>query len=192
MTRVDSYLREVDARLVGVDRRVREDIVRELRGHLADAVEANGGNRAAALVEMGPAREVARRYKDLYGYGRLVKVVFGIVAVLLAVPTLPVLAAFTEDTRIPDLLAVPAVAVLAVYLIWVSVRAGSRVGLLAGLAAAAGRTAVLGILVVLESALVTTTPDGLAAFAAVGAALLILGWLPGTARRRWRPGGAEL
>lgn len=192
MTGIEAFLRDVDANLVGMDRAVREDIVRELRSHLADAVAAEGSGPATAIRDLGSPREVGRRYKDVYGYGRPFRALFTVVALLLAVPTLPVLGAFAADTQVPDLYAVPAVAVLAAFLIWVSVRAGSQAGLYAGLAAAGGRLGLLFLLAVLGSSSVIATPDGLAAFAAVSTILVVLGWLPGEARKRWKPSGAEL
>lgn len=194
MTSVDEYLTGVRRSMAGMEVRVRDDILKELRSHVAEAAAANGGNVDAALARMGPAAQVGRGYRDVYGYGIAFQSLFAAVAAALAILTAPVLQGVQETLTgiayfIPNLLAVPALVALVAWLLWVSVRAGSRAGLVAGIAAGAAR-----VLVVL--ALLTTgaifTPDGLAVLAISSALLVFVGWLPGTAKKAWSRPGAEL
>ena len=90
MTSSDAYLADVRRAMVGMDTSIRDDILRELQGHIAESAAANGGNLEVSLTSLGPAREVGRHYREVYGYGRVYQVLFAVVAFLLAVPSVPV------------------------------------------------------------------------------------------------------
>ncbi len=194
MISVDEYLADVRRSMTGMDARVRDDILKELRSHVAEAAASNGGNVDAAIAQLGSAAQVGRGYRDVYGYAMSVQSLFAAVAALLAILTAPVLQGAQEPGTgiayfIPNLLALPALVVLAGWLLWVSVRAGSRAGLLAGILAGAARILVV---VALLAAGAMLTLDGLAALAVSSALLVLVGWLPGTAKKVWSRPGAEL
>ncbi len=194
MTAVDEYLGEVRRAMSGMDPHVREDILRELRSHLAESSSANGGDVSAAITQMGSPVQVGRGYRDLYGYGLGFRSLFAGIAAGLAILTAPVLAGAQEAPTgtvffVPNVLAFPALVVLLGWLLWVSVRAGSRAGLLAGIAAGVAR--VLAVLALLLTAAVIT-PDGVAVLAVSSALLVLVGWLPGTAKKAWSRPRAEL
>lgn len=187
MTEVESYLAEVRGKMRGMDPRVREDILRELNSHLAESA-ANGSDVRRALADLGPAERVGREYRKVYGYGQPFKLLFAAVAVLLAIPSSPVLE-ITSEFPIPNALALPFLVALVAWIVWVSVEAGSNVGLLAGIGAFAARIGV-------EAWLAATPPypaptaGGLLLFVAAGILLILVGWLPGTAKKAWsRPSG---
>ena len=190
MTSVDEYVSEVRRGTRGMDRGAREDILRELRSHITEAVAANGGDVPAALAGLGNARTVAKGYVDLYGFGRGYRALFVAIAALIAAPTVPVLQV-TEEALAPYGLSVPFLVALVAWLLWVSVRAGSRVGLYAGTAACVGRLAAFGLAGLLQAG-GTTVPGGLALFVATSAVLVLLGWLPGSARKAWASPRADL
>src|SRR5206468_2478989 len=83
MTAADAYLNEVRRSMAGMANPIREDILRELRGHIAESSAANGGNLSASLAALGSAREVGHRYRELYGYGTLFKILFSAIAIVL-------------------------------------------------------------------------------------------------------------
>lgn len=195
MTIADDYLAEVGGAMAGMNPEVRKDILDELRSHLADSASANGGDLARAIQGMGPAVRVGREYRALYGYSTGYRVVFAFVAVALAVLTLPVLQGTTAASGIPDympnLFALPFLVALVAWLLWVSVAAGSRAGLYAGLGAAAARVAAALVLVLAPSGGLLTA-DGLAILVLSSALLVLVAWLPGTAKKAWTKPGAEL
>jgi hypothetical protein len=190
MTSADEYVARVRRGLVGMDGRVRDDIVKEIRAHLADSEAADGGRAGDALARMGPPAQVARGYKDLYGYGLPFKVLFVLVAVVLAIPSVPVLAA-GEGGLLPYDLSLPFLGALAAWLVWLGARGGSTLGLVAGLGAFAAR---IGTLAVAAASLpgATAAGGGAALFLLAGGVLVLLGWLPGTARRAWSGPKGEL
>lgn len=186
----DEYLSRVRRSMAGMEPAVRDDILRELRGHIDESAAADGGSVDDALARLGPPEDVGRGYRELYGYGRLAKLGFIAVGVVLAVLTVPVLGA-TEEALAPYGLSIVFLIVLVAWLLGVSVIAGSRVGLLNGAGAAIARVLALTV-VALTQASPASVPGGLALFVAISAVLPVLGWLPGTARKAWRGPQPEL
>src|SRR5207249_7158800 len=117
---------------------------RELRSDNVESSAANGGNGTASLAAVGTPEDVGRRYRELYGFGRLYKLLFAIIAFVLAIPSVPVLAAGPESLS-PYALSILFLIVVAVWILWVSVAAGSQAGVLAGVAAMISRFAAFGV-----------------------------------------------
>src|SRR6267143_1270583 len=82
MTADDDYLSQVRRAMMGMTGPVRDDILRELRGHIADSTAANGGNVNASLASLGSPREVGRHYREIYGYGTAYKLIFAAIDVV--------------------------------------------------------------------------------------------------------------
>ena len=187
MTSADAYLERVARGMTGLDRRLREDVLKELRAHLADAVAADG---EAAIASMDPPEAVAARYRDLYGYGATFRAIFVLAAALVAAFTLPI---FVSSFGVLGALVVADVflLVLAAYLILVGVRAGPQTGALAGIAAFVVRLAVV---LAYEPAAIHVIPDasGWVTFLVVSAALIAIGFLPGPVKERLKPRDVSL
>ena len=191
MMSVDAYLRQVQRGLGGMDPHVREDILKELRSHLADSLSANGGNVSAATDALGDPVSVARRYRELYGYSSSYRLLFYAVAGVVGILTVPVLVA-VEESVFPYFLSSIFVASEFVFLIWISVMAGNRAGLLAGVWGVLGRMAGLGTAIAANRGSFLITADGLGVFLLVCLLFLFVGWIPGKARQAWQRPGAEL
>src|SRR5213078_2571871 len=144
-----------------------KDILRELKGNIAESSAANGGNMSASLAALGSAREVGHRYRELYGYGTLFKILFSAIAMVLGIVSLPVLLLGT-DVAFPLLLS----------LVFV-------------LAAMSGRLIAFGALVATQPDAITTS-GGLSILFAVSSLFVLLGWIPGTAKKAWSAPRAEL
>ncbi|HII40889.1 MAG TPA: hypothetical protein HA326_06720 [Thermoplasmata archaeon] len=192
---VDDYLNAVRGAMRGMDPRVREDILRELRSHVAEAASANGGDVPRAVAALGPASQVGRAYRAVYGYGRGYQILFIVVAALLSALTVPVLGGAPPSAGTvayaPNLASFPFLVLVVLWLLWVSVAAGSRAGLYAGLGAFAGRIAMAAALVLTPSGGILTA-DGVALLVLSSALLVLLGLLPGTAKKAWSKPGADL
>ena len=176
--------------MVGMSPTVRDDIVRELQVHIADSTAANGGNVRASLVALGSPREVGRRYRDLYGYGTAFKALFAAIAFVLAIPSVPVLVAGPE-TLFPLALSIVFVIAAAAWILWVSVAAGSRAGVLAGVAGLAGRLGGFAFATATQTGGMTS-PEGLGLLLAISGLFVLLGWIPGTAKKAWSGPRSEL
>src|SRR5213596_884212 len=153
MTAADDYLNEIRRAMAGMSNPIRQDILRELKGHIAESSAANGGNMSASLAALGSAREVGHRYRELYGYGTLFKILFSAIAIVLGILSLPALLIGT-DGAFPLLLSLVFVIAAAAWILWVSVRAGYRVGITVGLAAMAGR-------LIASGCVATTAPNAI-------------------------------
>ena len=192
---VDEYLGQVRGAMRGMDPRVRDDILRELRSHLSEAAAANGGDPMRAIAAMGPASQAGREYRAVYGYGRGYQILFVIVAAILSALTVPVLQGTAPPsgivTYVPNLASFPFLVLVVLWLLWVSAAAGSRAGLYAGLGAFAGRLAMAAALTLTPSGGIVTG-DGVTLLVLSSALLVLLGLLPGTAKRVWSKPGAEL
>ncbi len=192
---MDDYLGAVRGAMRGMEPRVREDILRELRSHIAEAASANGGDVRGAIAAMGAPAHVGREYRTLYGFGTAYKVGFILVAAVLAAFTVPVLQGTAPSSGIeayvPNLASFPFLVLVVLWLLWVSVAAGSRAGLYAGLGAFAGRLAMAAVLTYAPSGGIVTAA-GVALLVLSSALLVVLGVLPGTAKKAWSRPGAEL
>ena len=190
MTPPEEYLAQVRRAMAGMDPVVRDDIVRELRSHVAESMAANGGNPGVALAGLGSPAQVGRHYREIYGYGRGFRILFVAIAFLIAIPSVPVLAV-GEQGVFPFSFSILFLALAAAWVLRVSVTAGSRTGLLAGIAAGVARAVAFSLTAVLQPAS-TATLEGLVLLAAASTFLVILGWLPGTAKRAWTGPRADL
>ena len=134
---------------------------------------------------------MARRYRELYGFGASYRVLFYVLAGAFGVLTVPVL--FAGDEGIfPFFLSAVFVGFEFVFLIWVSVSAGNRAGLVSGIAGLAGRTAAFGIAIAVNRTGFVITSEGLAAFLLVSLLFVLVGWIPGKAKQAWRRPPPEL
>lgn len=190
MTGVDEYLAEVRGSMVGMDPRVRDDILKELQSHLAEAFAANGGDAPRAVASFGAPAELGREYRRVYGYGIGFKILFIAAAALLAFVSAPFLSV-GPDGAVPNAFALLGLVALVVWLLAVSVLAGSRVGLFAGVAALLVRVGVAAALALAYPGASVEVAGGIT-LALANILLVFLGWLPGTAKRAWSKPAAEL
>ncbi len=191
MMSVDAYLEQVRRRLGGMDARIQADILRELRSHLAESAESSGGDVGAAIAGLGEPSVVAKRYKELYGYGLAYRLVFALLAGLVGVFTIPALFA-TEETIFPLGMSVLFLLLEVGILLWISVSAGNVAGVTAGIAGCLGRIVAFAGAYAANRAGAIVTADGMSLFLMVSLMLIVLGWLPGQAKRAWKKPGAEL
>src|SRR2546425_2164226 len=190
MTPSEDYVGRVRRAMAGMEPAVRDDILRELRSHIAESTAANGGNVGSSLTALGTPEEVGRRYRELYGYGRGFKSLFAVMPVLLAFASLPALSVGSESL-FPFALSLVFLVIAAALVLWVSVAAGSRAGLLAGLRGMGSRFVAFGIAAgTLAGA--QTSASGLVLLVVVSLALIVIGWIPGTAKKAWAGPRAEL
>ncbi len=192
---MDAYLEDVRRSMRGMDPRVRDDILQELRSHLSEAATANGGDMHRAIASMGPPSQVGRGYRAVYGYGTAYQVVFVLLAAVLAALTVPVVQgtapSLGNEAYAPNLASFPFLILDVLWLLWVSVAAGSRAGLYAGLGAFAGRLAMAAVLTYSPSGGIVTA-GGVALLVLSSALLVALGVLPGTAKKAWSKPAADL
>src|SRR5216110_1157178 len=190
MTADDDYLGQVRRAMMGMAGPVRDDILRELRGHIAESAAANGGNVHTSLEALVSPRDVGRHYREIYGYGTPFKIVFAAIAFLLAIPSVPVLV-IGPETVFPFTLSIVFVVAAATWILWVGVAAGTQAGIVSGLAGMVGRITAFGAVSLSESGAFMSA-GGLGLLVAVSLLFVLLGWIPGTAKKAWSSPRAEL
>src|SRR2546427_9372405 len=92
MTPPEEYLEQVRRAMSGMEPRVRDDILLELRSHIAESTAANGGNLNASLAAGGSAGGGGRHHRGLYGDGPSFKIFFSAVPVFVPFSFVPGLA----------------------------------------------------------------------------------------------------
>ena len=130
--KAEDFLAAVERKLVGMDAVVRRDIITELRTHMQESVDS-GGDIESVIEAMGSSSELARKYKEVYGYGLAFKLLLTILASFLALFTLPILPFIGGELILPLWGSVGFLIALVLYLIWVSITAGRTVGAAIGL-----------------------------------------------------------
>lgn len=173
---VDRYISQVARHLVGLSGRHRQDVLLELRSNIVAQVEAEGGGVQSVVERMGPARQTARSYIDLYGYGVAPKVLALLVATGLGFLTLPF--ALTASNLLGTAwLSSLSLVVLLLFLIGVGTKLGRDVALTAWVGVAAVRFGGLGAGLANAAPGLVTEPVAILAFALTTLALAFAGYL---------------
>jgi uncharacterized membrane protein len=176
MSALERYLSQVSRHLVGLPAKLRQDVIMELRSHILAQVESEGGEVQTVVQRMGPPKETARSYIQIYGYGTGLKVLAVLAASILAFLTLPFSVgspAFLGTVWMSN----ASLVVLIIFLIGVGVKVGSKAALAAGTSVAAARFLALGIALALGSPGVVTEPAAIAAFTLTTVAVALVGYM---------------
>ncbi|MFQ6059755.1 MAG: hypothetical protein ACE5KV_00460 [Thermoplasmata archaeon] len=185
MSPIEAYLADVRRHLIGMDPAVRKDILEELRAHVFDMARETQQSVDEVLSKMDSPREVGKNYRELYGYGLAFRVLFAVVAALISVLSVPIFLPSFEGVEGPVWLSVIFFGLVTLYLIWVSVIAGKRVGMYSGILACGTRFITIGLMLGYYSEAVVGGFVGVLSFAISSLFLIGIGYLPGEAKKRW-------
>ncbi len=183
---LDGYLGKVNMHLLGIPSDARAGILAELRDHMEVQASEVGTTPDSYIMDRTikpeSPKKVAKRYKGVYGYSNLFKVLFAIVGIILGIATIPV-----WELVSPGFSSSFWLLVLIVYLYWVGTRAGKRVGFAVGLAVALSRLVLLSIIATALTPQGAILDSGLAfAFGLTSLILVFIGFIPGEARKKWK------
>lgn len=176
MNALERYLSQVSRHLVGLPAKLRHDVILELKSHILSQAEAEGGKIQAIVERMGPPKETARSYIQLYGYGTGLKVLAVLAASILAFLTLPFSVgspAFLGTVWMSN----ASLVILIIFLIGIGVKVGSKAALAAGASVAAARFLSLGIALSIGSPGVVAEPVAIAAFTLTTVAVALVGYM---------------
>ncbi len=176
MNSLDRYLGQVSRHLMGLSKKLRQDVLMELRSHIVSRTEAEDGDVDAVIEKMVAPRETARSYVQLYGYGLGIRVLTASISAVIAFLTLP----FSLGS--PDVLGTvwmsnSSLILLILFLIGVGIKVGPRAALAAGATASAARFLALGIAFALSLPGLLTEPAAILAFTLTTVAVGFIGYL---------------
>jgi hypothetical protein len=187
-----------------MDSEVRDNIIQEIESHLYDKAESlgelNDDTFYRAAMDFGPPKELAKHYKELYGYSKwfiLVLMLFGFVIALFTVPmSIPslnsdLIAFNTICIGITTLITI----LVFIYIIYISMEFGKWPGMFVGFACMFGRIIMLAVLVgILESQSgnLSVTADGgpCLGFGLVSIFMPIVGYIAGRTTFKFKKGFA--
>lgn len=192
MNPIDDYLLDVRRHLFGMDTHTKNDIIEELKSHILDAAKEYDGDVEKAISTMSSAREVAKMYKEVYGYGAGFRALFILLGGVISIPSAPILLPGSTAIEGPIWISIFFFALVAFYLIWISIVAGRAVGLYSGISACLARFVVLGAILMTSPEAVIGSPLGILSFILSSLFLVAIGYLPGQAKARWKVGSPIL
>ena len=122
----EEYLKRIRRALWGIDKRKREEIVLELKSEIDERL-SSGEKFEKIILDLPQPEELRREYEEIYGSSMMVKSLFVIFALVLSIFSLPVIP-FTSWL----FYGAPAIlAILAIFLFYISSHFGMYTGFLA-------------------------------------------------------------
>jgi hypothetical protein len=173
---VESYLAEIERKLFWMNRKTREDILREIRSHLSDRIAA-GESPGDVILSFGPADTIAKEYLRIYGFGAGFVFVFGILAIVLSIFTVPGTVDIASDYSGMDWVSLVFLLMTILLVLFTAYKGGRKAGVIAGLLGCATRFVVLGLLVSTGSVVIRDSVLGALGFAFVSIMLPVIGYL---------------
>jgi hypothetical protein len=173
--KIDRYLAEVNFRLLGIERAKRRSIIKELKGHLAEKLQSTEPLTTEEIrkiiTELGTPKELATKYKELYGYSSSWKLSFIVFAVIISIFTLPIF-------ELSSLIFLP---IAFLWIVYISLKTGKKLGTIIG--GICGFTRIVAIVLLIRVYPTTYTVQNdfitIAGFLITSGVMLLLGYLPG-------------
>ncbi|MEW6070861.1 MAG: hypothetical protein AB1485_09610 [Candidatus Thermoplasmatota archaeon] len=184
---IENYLKEVNFYMLVVKKKKRKEILEELRTHLLEKTRSfgnlNAENVNRAIKELGSPKELASNYKELYGYSASWILGFAVFASFISLLTLPALE-FISAVFLP---------LAFLYIIYVSLVAGRKAGLVIGSVCGTVRVVALSLLLAVYPRVYTiqTPLVTICAFVFVSVIMALLGYLPGYYKEEYKKGVEE-
>jgi hypothetical protein len=181
MNEVENYLSKVGFHLIGIGRKNKKKIIDELKVHINDkikSIEETNENIRKILADMGSPKDVAFRYREVYGYSSASKFLFIIVGGFLSVFTIP---AF-------PFLSVFLLPVLLLYIIYVSLSIDKNTGCITGITGGVVRIIIPFFLFYTNPSeyIIADNPLSLSMFAFVSLLLVFVGYVPGYYKEKYK------
>ncbi len=186
MKALERFLSQINLHLIGMGSKVKQGIIAELRAHILDSAEelgdVNEANVTAILKKMDSPKKIAHDYKKIYGYAASFKILFIIIAGVIAYLTLPVILTVQNSGTIAAVF----LPVLVIYLVVISLKAGKMVGLACGVVSMISRFAVLSLSYSLYQKDIVLDSIAITIFIITSVVLVLIGYLPGETKEKWR------
>jgi hypothetical protein len=179
---MEAYLSKVRLWMFGMPKKAKNGIIDELRSHIMDSIQAIGGTSAieAILEGMDSPRRTAKRYRSIYGFSLPFKILFVLITIFLSFWTVPI-----WEIVSPGFSTTFVFLVLLIFLLWVGIKAGKRMALVAGISSLLTRFIVLGIIVAAAGEQGVIQGGGVFAFLLASLLLIVCAYLPARTMEKW-------
>lgn len=172
---IDSYLSTLDKKMFWMSRKVRNDIVKEIRSHLYERVES-GESPADVITSFGPADSVAKEYLRIYGFGPGFVLVFSTLTLILSIFTVPGVVSISPDYFGMDWVALVFLVLTILFVLFIAYKGGRKAGIISGAVACITRFIVLGVLVSAGMVIAQDEAVGMIGFAVISLMLPMIGY----------------
>ncbi|UCF08756.1 MAG: zinc ribbon domain-containing protein [Thermoplasmata archaeon] len=179
---MERYLSSVKLWMFGMPGKAKKGIVDELRAHIIDSSNAQGDPAAIGYVvsQMESPRKTAKRYKQIYGYGLPLKVLFVIITIFLSIWTVPI-----WEIVNPNFSTTFVFLLLIIFLFFVGSRAGKKMALTAGISALLTRFIILGLIAAALGEHGIIQGGGLFLFLLSSILLILVAYQPARTIEKW-------
>lgn len=173
---LESYLASLDRKMFWVSRKVRKDVVKEIRSHLSERV-ASGESQGDVLMSFGSADAVAKEYLRIYGFGSGFTIAFGALALILSIFTVSGVVNVSPDYFGMDWVALVFLVLTILLVLFTAYKGGRKAGVIAGAVGCVTRFIVLGILVSTGAVITQDGIFGVVGFVVISVMLPLIGYL---------------
>ena len=173
---VDAYLAAIERKLFWMNRKTREDILKEIRSHLSDRIAA-GESPGDVILSFGSADAIAKEYLRIYGFGSGFVFALSILALILSVFTVPGVANISSDYFGMDWVALVFLVLTILLVLFTAFKGGRKAGMIAGTVGCATMFVVLGVLVSTGAVVIQDGAFGALGFVVVSIMLPVIGYL---------------
>jgi hypothetical protein len=139
----ERYLSRIKLWMFTMPKKARVGVVQELRTHIIESARALGGPsmEGSVISGMDSPRKTAKRYKAIYGYNMIFKILFVLFCIFLAIWTVPI-----WEVIFPSFSTSFIFLILVIYVFFVGSRAGKRMALMLSISAIITRLLIVGLI----------------------------------------------
>ena len=173
---IESYLSTLDRKMFWMSRKVRKDIVKEVRSHLSERV-ASGESAGDVIMSFGSADAVAKEYLRIYGFGSGFMLAFSALVIILSIFTVSGVVNVSSDYFGMDWVALVFLVLTILLVLFAAYKGGRKAGVIAGAVGCVARFISLGVLVSTGAVIVHDEAFGAVGFIVISVMLPIIGYL---------------
>jgi len=179
---MERYLTGVKLRMFTMPGKARRGVLMELRGHIMESAAAMGGPafEYTVISNLDSPRKMAKRYREIYGYNMLFKVLFVMIAIFLAIWTVPI-----WELLNPSFTTSFIFLLLVIFLFYIGSRAGKRMALTMSLSAIITRFLIVGLIAAAAGEHGVIQGGGVFMFLISSLLLIPIAYLPARVVEKW-------
>lgn len=140
---MERYLSGVKVWMFSMPGKAKKGVLMELRNHIMESAAVMGGPtfEGTVISNMDSPRKTAKRYREIYGYNLFFKIIFVLIAIFLAIWTVPVWEVINPSFSTSFIFLL-----LVIFLFYTGSRAGKRMALTLSLSAIVTRVLIVGLI----------------------------------------------